>query len=61
MLNSDAACSLLSTSFVFEQRRGVLAAVEHERGRQHDRHRARAGGGVGGRAGVQREGVEAGV
>ena len=44
-----------------EERRGVLARLEDERGREVDRHRARAGRRVGSGAGVQRERVEAGI
>ncbi len=41
-----------------EQRGGVPARLEHERGGQVDGRGPRAGGGVGRGAGVQREGVE---
>ena len=44
-----------------EQRRGMVARLEDEGGGEVDRHGARAGGGVGRGAGVQRERVEAGV
>ena len=44
-----------------EQGGRVVAGLEDERGGQVDGHRARAGGGVGRGAGVQRQRVEAGV
>ena len=56
----DAAVDVARALHV-EQRRSVLAVFEHERGRQVDRHGARAGGRVGRGAGMQRERVEAGV
>jgi hypothetical protein len=46
---------------LIEQAGGVLAALEDEARRQVDGHRARAGGRVGGSAGMQRQGVESGV
>jgi len=49
----------VSRALHVEERRGVLARLEHERGRQVNRHRACAGGRVGRGAGVDGEGVEA--
>ena len=56
----DAAVDMARALHV-EQRRGVLAVLEHERGRQVNRHRARAGRGVGRGTRVQRQRVESGV
>ena len=56
----DAAVDV-SRALHVEQRRCVLAVLEDERGRQVDGYGARAGGRVGRGAGMQREGVEAGI
>jgi len=57
---ADAAIDVTGALEV-EQRRRVVARLEHERGAQVDRQRAGTGAGVGGGAGVQGQGVETGV
>ncbi len=56
---ADAAVDVAGALQV-EQRGGVVAGLEHERGGQVNRHRARAGG-IDAGPGVQRQGVKVGV
>ena len=53
-------CIDVAGAFEIEQRRGVIGILKDVRGGLIDRHRARAGDGVGMLAGVQAEGFESG-